>query len=104
VRIWSCYEGPEPTQGVQASRAAQPGRVSPSSAPEAYFITRSERAQLALEVKAALEKLPEVRLEKVSLLRAAVKAGAWKPDSNLVAQRLLSDPLGLSRGGVDQGA
>jgi anti-sigma28 factor (negative regulator of flagellin synthesis) len=51
-----------------------------------------------------LEKLPEVRLEKVSLLRAAVKAGAWKPDSNLVAQRLLSDPLGLSRGGVDQGA
>jgi flagellar biosynthesis anti-sigma factor FlgM len=94
----------DPNQGGQVSESNRSG-ASPETAgfssPSASSVLTEDQPQLSAHVlaqalAAEASRLPEVRHERVSVLRQAVQSGDYHPNSEKVAGALFSHLLTAS--------
>jgi len=71
--------------------ASQPRTTAASSAQTEDTFRASGRHAEVQQLTAQMASVPEVRQEKVASLQAKVQRGAYKPDSQKVADAMLND-------------
>ena len=81
-------------RGVEANRPPEPkkkteARVSSGGAPDK--VSNEVRAQVAAAASAARGQVGTDRSVRLEAIEAAVRQGAFKPDPNRIAQRILDD-------------
>ena len=82
------------TGGVQGKGPAEPaGPVAgvPSSVTPSLAI--SDEGRLVSEAHRALDALPEVRVEKVERIQAAMDDGAYQVEGKQVAEKMVTDAV-----------
>ena len=52
-------------------------------------------ASIVAELKAEIEKLPDVRLDKIQEIKEEIDSGNYKIDSSKIAERILEEIWGL---------
>jgi negative regulator of flagellin synthesis FlgM len=81
-------------QGAEAARKQQPankGQVAPKE--DRVVLSANERVD---RVHASLEKVPDIRMDKVNEIRAKIDAGTYKVPGSDVAEKII-DTLQSSR-------
>lgn len=66
------------------------GGVPPAGTPS---LAISDQARLVSEAHRAVDALPEIRVEKVGRIQAAVDAGTYRVDGGRVAEKMVSDAV-----------
>jgi flagellar biosynthesis anti-sigma factor FlgM len=85
--------GAADTRAIQASQADPARRNAPAGKASADRVELSDQARALFVAKEALSALPDVRRDRVELLRQAVKAGAYHVPAEKIAERMLADGL-----------
>jgi len=76
---------------VRAKPAAKPEeKTRPKSAP-GDSVTLSDRSREAQRLKDLVEKVPDVRSERVAELRKAVQDGTYRVSGDKIAEKLLTE-------------
>jgi len=103
-------EGNPPNQAVEAYRRVdshkqvkvedatkpkQAQKVSGRASDLSDTISISEESKLFATAKAALDRLPDVREEKVRALSQLIQAGKYSPSAEKIAEKMLSDLLSI---------
>lgn len=68
----------------------------PETLAESSKVTVSSRAGEMASIHSQLKEVPEVRMEKVEAIRAQIEAESYNPDSQKVAEKVLTDSLFMS--------
>ncbi len=76
---------------VKADDPSQKNKQSASS-----VVNFSSEAELMAQIHSELQKVPDVRTEKVNEIRAQIEAGTYGRDSEEVAEKLITDVLMMS--------
>jgi len=76
-------------QGVQPVRTSQQSQAN-STAHTSDKVDISTAVKLMQDIHQAIKEAPEVRVEKVAQVEAAITSGTYKADLTVVAQKLLS--------------
>ena len=71
----------------------QPATISGTASPAADAVSVSGTALFIAEVKAKVDKLPDVRTEKVEALRARMDSDDYNPDAEAVADGLVREHM-----------
>jgi flagellar biosynthesis anti-sigma factor FlgM len=74
----------------QAGSAGTVGGATSSGAPS---LAISDQGRLVSEAHRALDALPEVRIEKVGRIQAAMDNGAYRVEGQQVADKMVSDAV-----------
>lgn len=88
------------SDAVQNAKTSRPQQVKPesptteASGPDTVQVS-SKFAEVQ-QLTSKLQLVPEIRSDRVSMLKAKIQQGAYKPDPADVAGALLSDPLNQS--------
>jgi len=80
-------------RGVEANRPPEPKKktTSTSSSAASDKVSNEVRAQVAAAANAARDSAGNDRTVRLEAIEAAVRQGAFKPDPNRIAQRILDD-------------
>ncbi len=82
------------TGGIQgkgpAGPAAPAAGVSPPGTPS---LAISDQGRLVSEARRALDSLPEVRVEKVERIQAAIEGGDYRVEGRKVADKMVTDAV-----------
>jgi negative regulator of flagellin synthesis FlgM len=80
-------------RGIEANRPSEPKKaeVRSSSAAKSDKVSTEARAQVAAAADAARQQVGNDRTVRLEAIEAAVRQGAFKPDPNRIAQRILDD-------------
>jgi flagellar biosynthesis anti-sigma factor FlgM len=87
-----------PSDAVQNGKTTR-AQGSPAENPAASQLDGSDTVQFsskfaeAQHLTAKVQALPDVRAERVAMLRAKIQQGTYKPDPSAVASAILNDPL-----------
>ena len=79
------------SETVDANNASS--KAASVSFPGAEKVTWSEDAELASQALHEAKATPDVRAEKVALLKAAIKNGIYKVDSGKIAEKMIQSSL-----------
>lgn len=79
-------------RGIEANRPAEP-KTAParSSSVTADKVSTEAKAQVDAAANAAREAAGNDRSVRLDAIEAAIRQGAFKPDPNRIAQRILDD-------------
>ena len=83
----------------QISQPVQPGRLDAGSPAAKTYGSGGDRVELSDRARAlhvasdSLEKLPQVRTEKVQSLRRLVQSGKYQVPGEQIAEKLLGDGI-----------
>jgi negative regulator of flagellin synthesis FlgM len=79
-------------RGIEANRPAEP-KTAParSSSVTADKVSTEAKAQVDAAANAAREAVGNDRSVRLDAIEAAIRQGAFKPDPNRIAQRILED-------------
>ena len=72
------------------------GKADVEKGSKASVVNISSRAEELAQIRARLEEIPEVRMDKVQAVKEEIQAGTYQRDSEATALRLLSDSLMFS--------
>lgn len=78
-------------QGQESAESAGPVAGVPSSGAPSLAI--SDEGRLVSEAHRALDTLPEVRVEKVERIQAAMDDGAYRVEGQQVAEKMVTDAV-----------
>jgi negative regulator of flagellin synthesis FlgM len=80
-------------RGVEAGRPPEPKKKTESSSSSAASdkVSNEVKAQVAAAATAARQQVGNDRTVRLEAIEAAVRQGAFKPDPNRIAQRILDD-------------
>jgi negative regulator of flagellin synthesis FlgM len=80
-------------RGVEASRPPEPKKKTESSSSSAASdkVSNEVKAQVAAAATATRQQVGNDRAVRLEAIEAAVRQGAFKPDPNRIAQRILDD-------------
>jgi negative regulator of flagellin synthesis FlgM len=80
-------------RGVEANRPPEPKKKteSPSTSAASDKVSNEVKAQVAAAAGAARKQAGNDRTVRLEAIEAAVRQGAFKPDPNRIAQRILDD-------------
>ena len=80
-------------RGVEANRPPEPKKKTESTTPSASSdkVSNEVKAQVAAAAAAARGQVGNDRSVRLEAIEAAVRQGAFKPDPNRIAQRILDD-------------
>jgi negative regulator of flagellin synthesis FlgM len=80
-------------RGVEATRPSEPKKKteSPSSSAASDKVSNEVKAQVTAAANAARQQSGNDRTVRLEAIEAAVRQGAFKPDPNRIAQRILDD-------------
>ncbi len=81
-------------RGIEANRPPEPKKKTEapaSSASTSDKVSTEVRAQVAAAAQAARQQAGSDRTVRLEAIEAAVRQGAFKPDPNRIAQRILDD-------------
>jgi len=80
-------------RGVEANRPPEPKQkaTSTSSSAASDKVSNEVRAQVAAAANAARDLAGNDRTVRLEAIEAAVRQGAFRPDPNRIAQRILDD-------------
>ena len=81
------------TEKVQGERPAV--SRSGDAAPEGDSVSLSSEARLMAEANRTAQTSPDIRQEKVDMLKAQVQDGTYRVDNERIAQGLLREDMGL---------
>lgn len=89
----------------QSKGAAAPGATAPggNAANPASTVAGNDTVQLTptaqrlAELETSLNKIPDVREDRVNQLRQAIADGSYTPSSERIADRLITQELALTR-------
>ena len=77
----------------QEQKAKTPEKPTAPSASASTSVSLSSKAELASRISAQLEKVPEVRMDKVEAIRAEVEAGTYNRSSEEIAEKMLTSSI-----------
>lgn len=79
-------------RGIEANRPPEPKKPEVrSSSGKSDKVSTEVRAQVAAAASAARQQVDSDRTVQLEAIEAAVRQGAFKPDPNRIAQRILDD-------------
>ena len=79
-------------RGIDANRPAEPKKApAKASSSTTDKVSTEVKAQVEAAVSAARDALGSERAVRLEAIEAAVRQGAFKPDPNRIAQRILDD-------------
>jgi negative regulator of flagellin synthesis FlgM len=80
-------------RGVEANRPSEPKKKTESTTSSAASdkVSNEVKAQVAAAANAARKQSGNDRTVRLEAIEAAVRQGAFKPDPNRIAQRILDD-------------
>jgi negative regulator of flagellin synthesis FlgM len=80
-------------RGVEANRPPEPKKKTESTTTSAASdkVSNEVKAQVAAAANAARQQAGNDRTVRLEAIEAAVRQGAFKPDPNRIAQRILDD-------------
>ena len=80
-------------RGVEASRPPEPKKKTeaPATSAASDKVSNEAKAQVAAAAGAARQAVNEDRTVRLEQIKAAVAQGAFRPDPNRIAQRILDD-------------
>lgn len=91
--------GNKPAEGVEVARTItkhteRPDRIGKqpqAEAPAPDRIDISDRSKKISELMARIEKLPEIRVDKVRQIREAVESGTYEIDPRKIVDKILRE-------------
>jgi flagellar biosynthesis anti-sigma factor FlgM len=85
----------EAVQGSKTTRAQDPTPGTDSTqADGSDTVHFSQKFAEVQQLTAKLQQVPEVRSDRVSMLKEKIQQGTYKPDASDIAGAMLSDSLG----------
>lgn len=74
-----------------AKTGAIPGQQAPQKSPAADRVDISSRSREIAELMAKIEKIPDLREERIKEIREAIQAGSYEIDPRRIAEKILSE-------------
>jgi negative regulator of flagellin synthesis FlgM len=79
-------------RGIEANRPPEPKKApAPATSAKSDKVSTGVKAQVEAAVEAAQKTLGNERTVRLEAIEAAVRQGAFKPDPQRIAQRILDD-------------